>query len=160
METFSKKNELEIRQWELSEKIPLNFKESFEDRGLKYNPVNLLTNHFLHSNVYPANQTDAQMTAGQTAKSNGKSKICLVCGDVSKSNHFGALCCCSCKAFFRRSVQNESYKTFHCPYNSNCEITILSRKCCQFCRFEKCVSIGMEISWVMSEEERLQLLKR
>lgn len=27
-------------------------------------------------------------------------------------------------------------------------------------RFEKCVSIGMEKSWVMSEEERLQLLKK
>lgn len=123
--------------------------------------LNQSTNRFHRSTVYPANQTDVQITTvGQTAKSTSKSKICLVCGDVSKSNHFGALCCCSCKAFFRRSVQNESYKGFHCPYNSNCDITILSRKCCQFCRFEKCVRIGMEISWVMSEEERLQLLKR
>lgn len=27
----------------------------------------------------------------------GKLKICKCCGDIAKSNHFGALCCCSCK---------------------------------------------------------------
>lgn len=62
-------------------------------------------------------------------------------------------------AFFRRSVQNDAYKNFHCPYEGQCDINITSRKCCQFCRFKKCLSIGMEKSWVMTEEERLQMLK-
>lgn len=39
-----------------------------------------------------------------------------------------------------------------------CVITVASRKSCQKCRFEACVQIGMEISWVMSEAERQRLL--
>ncbi|KAI1293538.1 Vitamin D3 receptor B [Halotydeus destructor] len=86
-------------------------------------------------------------------------KICGVCGDRAKSYHFGGISCDSCKAFFRRSVQNDAYKSFHCPYESHCDINISSRKCCQYCRFHKCLSIGMEKSWVMTEEERLHMLK-
>lgn len=37
-------------------------------------------------------------------------------------------------AFFRRSVQNDAYKNFHCPYEGQCDINITSRKCCQYCR--------------------------
>ncbi|RWS14809.1 Vitamin D3 receptor B-like protein [Dinothrombium tinctorium] len=61
-------------------------------------------------------------------------KICGVCGDRAKSYHFGGISCDSCKAFFRRSVQNDAYKNFHCPYEGQCDITIMSRKCCQHCR--------------------------
>ncbi|XP_013775695.2 vitamin D3 receptor-like [Limulus polyphemus] len=86
-------------------------------------------------------------------------KFCKVCGDKAKSYHFGGLSCDSCKAFFRRSVQSTGYKNFQCPYKRICEITISSRKCCQFCRFHKCVAIGMEKSWVMTEEERLRILR-
>ncbi|GFW37667.1 vitamin D3 receptor B [Trichonephila clavipes] len=71
-----------------------------------------------------------------------RQKVCGACGDRAKSYHFGGISCDSCKAFFRRSVQNEAYKNFHCPYEGKCEITITSRKCCQFCRFKKCLSIG------------------
>ncbi|XP_035215611.1 nuclear receptor subfamily 1 group D member 1-like isoform X1 [Stegodyphus dumicola] len=88
-----------------------------------------------------------------------RQKVCGACGDRAKSYHFGGISCDSCKAFFRRSVQNEAYKNFHCPYEGKCEITITSRKCCQYCRFKKCLSIGMETGWVMTEEERLQLVK-
>ncbi|GFQ70206.1 nuclear hormone receptor E75 [Trichonephila clavata] len=88
-----------------------------------------------------------------------RQKVCGACGDRAKSYHFGGISCDSCKAFFRRSVQNEAYKNFHCPYEGKCEITITSRKCCQFCRFKKCLSIGMETGWVMTEEERLALVK-
>lgn len=73
-------------------------------------------------------------TANFERPARGKVKICGVCGDRAKSFHFGAISCDSCKAFFRRSVQNEAYKNFHCPYNNRCDITILSRKCCQHCR--------------------------
>lgn len=87
-------------------------------------------------------------------------KLCQVCGDKAKSFHFGGLSCDSCKAFFRRSVHNDAYKGFHCVYKNTCEITVNSRKSCQFCRFQKCLKIGMEINWVMTEEERSQLQKQ
>ncbi|XP_054168070.1 thyroid hormone receptor beta-like [Oppia nitens] len=90
---------------------------------------------------------------------NKQIKVCRVCGDRAKSYHFGGISCDSCKAFFRRSVQNDAFLNFHCPYERHCEITINSRKSCQYCRFHKCLSIGMEKSWVMTEEERVKMLK-
>ncbi|XP_071041200.1 thyroid hormone receptor beta-A isoform X2 [Parasteatoda tepidariorum] len=94
-----------------------------------------------------------------TPTTSRRQKVCGACGDRAKSYHFGGISCDSCKAFFRRSVQNEAFKNFHCPYEGKCEITITSRKCCQYCRFKKCLSIGMETGWVMTEEERLALVK-
>ncbi|KAB7505505.1 Thyroid hormone receptor beta-A, partial [Armadillidium nasatum] len=90
----------------------------------------------------------------------GIAKECGVCGDVAKSMHFGGLSCDSCKAFFRRSVQNNAYKGFSCPYEKKCVIGVSSRKACQYCRFEKCISIGMEKGWVMSEEERKKMMEQ
>lgn len=90
----------------------------------------------------------------------GGSKACGVCGDVAKSMHFGGLSCDSCKAFFRRSVQNNAYKGFTCPYDKKCVIAVSSRKACQFCRFNKCLSIGMEKGWVMTEDERRKMMQQ
>ncbi|CAL8142986.1 unnamed protein product [Orchesella dallaii] len=87
-------------------------------------------------------------------RSRKRPKTCGVCGDRAKSFHFGGLSCDSCKAFFRRSVQNDAHVAFRCAYDSCCDINISTRKSCQFCRFKKCLSIGMEKSWVMTEEER------
>ncbi|XP_055946226.1 thyroid hormone receptor beta-like isoform X2 [Argiope bruennichi] len=98
-------------------------------------------------------------TQHYSSASSRRQKVCGACGDRAKSYHFGGISCDSCKAFFRRSVQNEAFKNFHCPYEGKCEITITSRKCCQYCRFQKCLSIGMETGWVMTEEERLALVK-
>ncbi|XP_076333593.1 thyroid hormone receptor beta-like isoform X1 [Tachypleus tridentatus] len=108
----------------------------------------------------PSNGSSIRLPAEDASRSFSKQqKVCGVCGDRAKSYHFGGISCDSCKAFFRRSVQNEGYKNFHCPYEGKCEITLSSRKCCQYCRFQKCVSIGMEKGWVMTEEERLHLLR-
>ncbi|KAK8723871.1 hypothetical protein OTU49_011581 [Cherax quadricarinatus] len=87
-------------------------------------------------------------------------KACGVCGDVAKSMHFGGLSCDSCKAFFRRSVQNNAHKGFTCPYEKKCIIAVSSRKACQYCRFHKCLSIGMEKGWVMTEEERRKMMQQ
>ncbi|KAA0185786.1 HR97 [Hyalella azteca] len=91
----------------------------------------------------------------------GELKQCGVCGDVAKSNHFGGRSCDSCKAFFRRSVQNNAYRGFNCPYEKKCVIAKTSRKACQYCRrFHKCLAIGMEKSWVMSEAERRKMMEQ
>ncbi|KAK3869065.1 hypothetical protein Pcinc_025593 [Petrolisthes cinctipes] len=86
-------------------------------------------------------------------------KRCGVCGDAARSMHFGGMACDSCKAFFRRSVQSGAYKTFQCPENENCPISKQNRKVCQYCRFKKSQENGMEISWVMSETDRMVLWK-
>ena len=71
-------------------------------------------------------------------------KICLVCGDKAKSYHFGGLCCESCKAFFRRSMQNDSFKSFLCINGHKCVVRKDNRRSSQYCRIQKCFSIGME----------------
>ena len=89
----------------------------------------------------------------------GVVKYCGVCGDIAKSYHFGGLSCDSCKAFFRRSVQNDNYLHFQCCHRGQCVISLSNRKSCQYCRMKRCFAIGMEKSWVMTEEERKALMK-
>uniref|UniRef100_A0A182T9W8 Nuclear receptor domain-containing protein n=1 Tax=Anopheles maculatus TaxID=74869 RepID=A0A182T9W8_9DIPT len=84
------------------------------------------------------------------------SKICSVCGDKALGYNFNAVTCESCKAFFRRNAL--STKGFTCPFNENCEITVVTRRFCQKCRLEKCFRIGMKKEYIMSEEDKV--LKR
>ncbi|XP_068233954.1 uncharacterized protein [Palaemon carinicauda] len=86
-------------------------------------------------------------------------KICKVCGDIAKSYHFGGLSCDSCKAFFRRTVQSESWETFLCITGGNCVITPHKRSC-QACRYELCRKIGMDPSLVMTMKDRKALMYR
>ena len=82
------------------------------------------------------------------ASANGKkkaaksAKVCGVCGDLAKSFHFGGLSCDSCKAFFRRSVQNDNYLSFQCAGAGNCPMALATRKTCQYCRIKSCFRIG------------------
>ncbi|XP_076031059.1 uncharacterized protein LOC143019304 isoform X2 [Oratosquilla oratoria] len=110
-----------------------------------------------HSPPSPS-YSDAAPTSPLSPGGSKGPKACGVCGDIAKSMHFGGLSCDSCKAFFRRSVQNNAYKGFTCPYEKKCVIAVSSRKACQYCRFEKCLIIGMEKGWVMTEDERRKMM--
>ena len=102
----------------------------------------------------PTGQENSRANRGEST-----GKVCRVCGDVARSYHFGGLSCDSCKAFFRRSVQNNAYINFQCFHTGNCVVTASNRKSCQHCRMKRCFEIGMEKSWVMTEEERKTLMK-
>ena len=72
---------------------------------------------------------------------------CLVCGDKSSGIHYGVLACEGCKGFFRRALQDVGDPARKkCFYNKNCEITILTRNRCQYCRLQKCLALGMSRS--------------
>lgn len=85
-------------------------------------------------------------------------KICLVCGDKALGYNFNAISCESCKAFFRRNAL--SGKELKCPFTNNCEITIVTRRFCQKCRLEKCLSVGMVKEFIMSEEDKAEKRKK
>ncbi|XP_063295720.1 steroid hormone receptor ERR2 [Pelobates fuscus] len=68
-------------------------------------------------------------------------KLCLVCGDVASGYHYGVASCEACKAFFKRTIQGNI--EYSCPASRQCEITKRRRKSCQFCRFNKCLNVGM-----------------
>ena len=65
--------------------------------------------------------------------------------------------CPSCRAFFRRSVQSRYNETFKCTKGiGDCEISLITRKNCQFCRYQRCIGAGMRPSWILSDEERVR----
>ncbi|ESP00830.1 hypothetical protein LOTGIDRAFT_238472 [Lottia gigantea] len=68
--------------------------------------------------------------------------LCRVCGDKASGFHYGVFSCEGCKGFFRRTIrQNITYKP--CGNMKGCLIMRISRNRCQFCRLNKCVSVGM-----------------
>ena len=77
------------------------------------------------------------------------------CNKSAKWNFYGAEnICSSCRQFFLRSVQSESYKKFT---EKPCDCQFVHdeklRKTCRRCRFEKCLSVGMKISYVKSNQK-------
>uniref|UniRef100_A0A914YSW9 Nuclear receptor domain-containing protein n=1 Tax=Panagrolaimus superbus TaxID=310955 RepID=A0A914YSW9_9BILA len=71
---------------------------------------------------------------------NGKPK-CVVCGEFTDGQHFGQYSCRACAAFFRRTVATSS--KYICKFDQNCEISKDIRNYCRFCRYQKCVDVGM-----------------
>ncbi|PAV65489.1 hypothetical protein WR25_24041 [Diploscapter pachys] len=68
-------------------------------------------------------------------------KRCAVCNDRAVCLHYGARTCEGCKGFFKRTVQKNSRYT--CAGNRNCPIDKRYRSRCQYCRFQKCLEVGM-----------------
>ncbi|VBB31006.1 unnamed protein product [Acanthocheilonema viteae] len=70
-----------------------------------------------------------------------KPALCKVCGDKSSGFHYGVTACEGCKGFFRRSIQKQM--EYRCLRDGKCLIHRLNRNRCQFCRFRKCLAVGM-----------------
>ncbi len=66
---------------------------------------------------------------------------CSVCADKAYVKHYGVVACEGCKGFFKRSVRNN--RQYQCLGNRVCDIDRKSRNRCQFCRFQKCLEVGM-----------------
>ena len=73
----------------------------------------------------------------------GIEELCPVCGDKVSGYHYGLLTCESCKGFFKRTVQNK--KAYSCVADRSCHIDKSQRKRCPYCRFQKCLEVGMKL---------------
>ena len=86
--------------------------------------------------------------------------LCPVCndGNAGRHKHYGGKACPSCRAFFRRAVENDGYKKFECAYsyktNFECEIDSKSWGSCRYCRFQKCLYAGLKTSSVLTQRQR------
>lgn len=87
-----------------------------------------------------------------------RGRTCQVCGDKALGYNFNAVTCESCKAFFRRNALTQ--KEFTCPFNQNCEITVVTRRFCQKCRLSRCFEIGMKKEYIMSDMEKVEKRKK
>ncbi|KAI5644811.1 zinc finger, c4 type (two domains) domain-containing protein [Phthorimaea operculella] len=76
-----------------------------------------------------------------TAGSGKPASPCKVCGDKSSGYHYGVTSCEGCKGFFRRSIQKQI--EYRCLRDGKCIVIRLNRNRCQFCRFKKCLAVGM-----------------
>uniref|UniRef100_A0A3Q3J0I2 Peroxisome proliferator-activated receptor gamma n=1 Tax=Monopterus albus TaxID=43700 RepID=A0A3Q3J0I2_MONAL len=65
---------------------------------------------------------------------------CRVCGDKASGFHYGVHACEGCKGFFRRTIRLKLVYD-HCDLH--CRIHKKSRNKCQYCRFQKCLNVGM-----------------
>ncbi|XP_015377001.1 PREDICTED: ecdysone-induced protein 78C-like, partial [Diuraphis noxia] len=66
---------------------------------------------------------------------------CRVCGDKASGYHYGVTSCEGCKGFFRRSIQKQI--EYRCLRDGKCLVIRLNRNRCQYCRFKKCLTVGM-----------------
>ena len=73
-------------------------------------------------------------------------KVCLVCGDKASGSHYGIDTCEGCKGFFRRSEAGGKLQYKCSRSNGNCIIDRSSRIRCQYCRYQKCIALGMNRS--------------
>ena len=86
----------------------------------------------------------------------GIEELCPVCGDKVSGYHYGLLTCESCKGFFKRTVQNK--KVYQCVADRSCHIDKSQRKRCPYCRFQKCLDVGMKLEGKSSILHSLSML--
>ncbi|XP_038551803.1 peroxisome proliferator-activated receptor gamma isoform X1 [Micropterus salmoides] len=84
---------------------------------------------------------------------------CRVCGDKASGFHYGVHACEGCKGFFRRTIRLKLVYD-HCALH--CRIHKKSRNKCQYCRFQKCLNVGMSHNAIrfgrMPQAEKEKLL--
>ena len=56
----------------------------------------------------------------------------------------------------RRSIQNNTYWTYQCLRGKACSITVETRRKCQWCRYQRCLAVGMKPSSFLFSESKLK----
>ncbi|XP_069841198.1 nuclear receptor subfamily 4 group A member 2 isoform X3 [Dendropsophus ebraccatus] len=84
---------------------------------------------------------DSQVPSPPSRGSPSNEGLCAVCGDNAACQHYGVRTCEGCKGFFKRTVQKNA--KYVCLANKNCPVDKRRRNRCQYCRFQKCLAVGM-----------------
>ncbi|XP_060898739.1 probable nuclear hormone receptor HR38 [Labrus mixtus] len=84
---------------------------------------------------------DGAMTSPKNHSPGSSEGRCAVCGDNASCQHYGVRTCEGCKGFFKRTVQKKA--KYVCLANKDCPVDKRRRNRCQFCRFQKCLVVGM-----------------
>ncbi|KAJ7313574.1 hypothetical protein JRQ81_005075 [Phrynocephalus forsythii] len=105
---------------------------AFSPLGLNAAPSSLLCESSSGSSGLPSPHSRSSSSGEGT---------CAVCGDNAACQHYGVRTCEGCKGFFKRTVQKNA--KYVCLANKNCPVDKRRRNRCQYCRFQKCLSVGM-----------------
>ncbi|XP_078276762.1 peroxisome proliferator-activated receptor delta-like [Rhinoraja longicauda] len=95
----------------------------------------------------------------EEATTSGVNVECRICGDKASGFHYGVHACEGCKGFFRRTIR---MKLEYEKCDRNCKIQKKNRNKCQYCRFQKCLALGMSHNAIrfgrMPEAEKRKLV--
>ena len=80
----------------------------------------------------------------------GSKHLCCICGDRASGKHYGVYSCEGCKGFFKRTVRKDL--SYACREDKNCVIDKRHRNRCQYCRYQKCLAMGMKREAVQVNE--------
>ncbi len=89
----------------------------------------------------PVGDGSSSSSSGAGAVRSAASLLCAVCGDNAACQHYGVRTCEGCKGFFKRTVQKSA--KYVCLADKSCPVDKRRRNRCQFCRFQKCLAVGM-----------------
>ncbi|KAL3319009.1 Nuclear receptor subfamily 5 group A member 2 [Cichlidogyrus casuarinus] len=128
--------------------------------------------HFLSDSKEFTTETDSPSDSSSasinpvynTANLSSSDGTCPVCNDHVSGYHYGLVTCESCKGlisllcsndvfagFFKRTVQNK--KVYQCTENGQCGINVNNRRRCPYCRFQKCLVVGMKVEgWYLKAD--------
>ncbi|KAL1239644.1 Nuclear hormone receptor [Trichinella pseudospiralis] len=115
-----------------------SYASKFSSSKGNYNITNSSNNS---SNVAPILNDPTGATASTAGGSQKAFVPCKVCGDKASGYHYGVTSCEGCKGFFRRSIQKQI--EYRCLRDGKCLVYRLNRNRCQYCRFKKCLAVGM-----------------
>lgn len=101
-----------------------------------------------------------QLRLGRDDTNNlGLNVECRICGDKASGFHYGVHACEGCKGFFRRTIR---MKLEYERCERACKVQKKSRNKCQYCRFQKCLALGMSHDAIrygrMPEAEKKKLV--
>ncbi|CAL8261326.1 unnamed protein product [Merluccius merluccius] len=85
-------------------------------------------------------------------------EYCVVCGDKASGRHYGAVSCEGCKGFFKRSIRKNLVYT--CRGCGECVINKHHRNRCQYCRLQRCITLGMKQDSVQCERKPVEVSTR
>ncbi|XP_026788781.2 probable nuclear hormone receptor HR38 isoform X1 [Pangasianodon hypophthalmus] len=111
---------------QLHQPSPLHFPPLDLEHGCVDSPVLKVERVEAHLSAKPRNPNEGH---------------CAVCGDNASCQHYGVRTCEGCKGFFKRTVQKNA--KYVCLANKDCPVDKRRRNRCQFCRFQKCLAVGM-----------------
>uniref|UniRef100_A0A667ZIW2 Peroxisome proliferator-activated receptor delta b n=1 Tax=Myripristis murdjan TaxID=586833 RepID=A0A667ZIW2_9TELE len=132
-------------------------KEKEVKKKQNYQVVVSDTDNLSHSS--PPSLSEQLRLGREDSTGPGISVECKICGDKASGFHYGVHACEGCKGFFRRTIR---MKLEYDRCERTCKIQKKNRNKCQYCRFQKCLSLGMSHDAIrygrMPEAERKKLV--
>ncbi|XP_071097442.1 nuclear receptor subfamily 6 group A member 1-like [Haliotis cracherodii] len=105
--------------------------------------------HLAEKDIRPNDRSTDQSEHKDYESDPEEQMICAICNDRATGLHYGIITCEGCKGFFKRTVQNK--RVYTCVSDGDCEINKAQRNRCQYCRFKKCLQMGMVLAAVRED---------